>query len=108
MHIRDAARTAMKHAGDSRERFMRSQLRIDATVRQIGNIGEAAKNLSIAARNLAPEIPWKEVAGMRDIVIHEYFGVSPDIVWNTVTKDVPRLLRVAERLLGDGKNQRAA
>lgn len=108
LHIRDAAKAALRHAGAKRSLFMNSQLRQDATVRQIGVIGEAVKHLSAATKQRAPHIPWKDIAGMREIVIHEYFGVSPDIVWSTATKDIPQLLEIVEALIGSEKRKRAA
>lgn len=87
---------------------MNSQLRQDATVRQIAVIGEAAKHLSAATRQRAREIAWKDVAGMRDILIHEYFGVSRDVVWSTATKDIPKLLRVVESLIDRDNDRKAA
>lgn len=108
LHIRDAAKAVIRHAGRTRSVFMNSQLRQDATVRQIAIIGEAAKHLSAAARARAPEMPWKDIAGMRDLVIHEYFGVSRDVVWNTATKDVPGLLRVVESLIDENGEREAA
>jgi len=108
LHIRDAAKAVLRHAGQKRSVFMNSQLRQDATVRQIAVIGEAAKHLSPQTRQRAPEIAWKDIAGMRDILIHEYFGVSPDVVWSTATKDIPTLLRAVERLIEQNEEKRAA
>lgn len=64
----------------------------DAVVRNIDIIGEATKNLSKEIRNGHPEIPWKNVAGMRDRLIHQYFGVNLDIVWDVAHEELPKLL----------------
>jgi uncharacterized protein with HEPN domain len=63
----------------------------DGVIRQLEIIGEAVKRLSPAARNLAAQIPWSAIAGMRDKLIHDYFGVNLDQVWLTATTDIPEL-----------------
>ncbi len=63
----------------------------DAIVRRLEIIGEAVKNIDENFRNKYPQIPWKKVAGMRDIIAHEYFGVKLDRVWDVVRKDLPEL-----------------
>lgn len=71
--------------------FQESKLIQSAVIRQIEIIGEATKNLSPAIRNKHKGIPWKDIAGMRDMLIHEYFGVDLEAVWRTVTEDIPVL-----------------
>lgn len=63
----------------------------DAVMRRMEIIGEAVKNLSNDFKNKHKNINWKEIAGMRDVLIHEYFGVDIDVVWGTVIKDLPEL-----------------
>lgn len=63
----------------------------DAVIRRIEIIGEATKNLPSAFKNKNPQIEWREMAGMRDKLIHEYFGVDLDLVWEVVKNDIPKL-----------------
>lgn len=63
----------------------------DGVIRQLEIIGEAVKRISPPTRNLAPQIPWSAIAGMRDKLIHDYFGVNLDQVWLTATADIPAL-----------------
>jgi len=63
----------------------------DAVVRRLEIIGEAVKNIDDEFRDEYPQIPWKKIAGMRDIIAHEYFGVKLDRVWDVVKKDLPDL-----------------
>lgn len=60
----------------------------DAVLRRIEIIGEAVKNLSNTTRAQYPDIPWKEMAGMRDVVIHQYFGVTIGMIWRVATSDL--------------------
>ena len=74
-----------------------------AVVRCLEIVGEATKHIPEAIRRKHPEIPWKEMAGMRDSVSHEYFGVDLEVVWLVVRKEIPRLkLLVGEVLEGFG------
>jgi uncharacterized protein with HEPN domain len=67
-------------------------------------IGEAVKQLSQATRDAHPSILWKQIAGMRDKMIHEYFGVNLDLVWDAVVRDLPKLLAEIDTILaGDDK-----
>jgi uncharacterized protein with HEPN domain len=62
-------------------------------------IGEAAKNLSAELRAKYPVVPWKSMAGIRDRLIHNYFGVNLDIVWEVVTAELPEVVLQLERIL---------
>jgi len=73
------------------EEFRLSQVQIDAVVRRIEIIGEAANNISEDFQKQYPDIEWSAMVKMRNIIAHEYFGVNPKIVWATVTRDIPRL-----------------
>lgn len=72
---------------------------VDAVVRNLEIIGEAAKNISQEFESKFPEIPWKEMISMRNKVSHEYFGVDSEILWETVTKDLPLLKEKLRKLL---------
>lgn len=71
--------------GLSLEKFKKEDLILDAVTRNFEIIGEASKNIPEAIKSQYPDLPWKEMAGMRDKVIHEYFGVDFDIVWKTIS-----------------------
>ena len=91
-HIRDAISAIEKHcAGVSREEFMERRIIQSAVIRELEIIGEAAKNISDEYRNLHSDIPWKDIAGMRDKLIHGYFGVDLGLVWDTVQVKIPKL-----------------
>ncbi len=80
------------------EDFVKDDKTIDAVVRQLTIIGEAASHVPEDISSTAPAIPWPEMRGMRNVVVHEYFGVNTRIVWETVTKNVPDLRSGLETL----------
>ncbi len=73
----------------SKEDFKLNRDIIDATIRRLEIIGEAVKNIPIFFRKKYPEIPWRDIASLRDIVIHTYFKVDLDTLWNIIDKDIP-------------------
>ena len=83
----------------SKKRFFDSVMIQDAAVRRLEIIGEAVKNLPTSFKNRYPKIPWKKIAGTRDILIHEYFGVNVDLVWKIVNKNIPQLKKQISKLL---------
>jgi uncharacterized protein with HEPN domain len=70
---------------------MTDRMRQDAVIRKLEIIGEAVKQLSDATRQRQPEIPWRQIAGMRDRLTHNYFGVDLVLVWRVVEHDLPAL-----------------
>ena len=75
----------------------------DAVVRNLEIIGEAVKNISSTFKRKHPEVDWKNIAGLRDRLIHDYFGVNWDIVWDVVKTKVPELGRRVEDFLRESK-----
>lgn len=75
----------------SEDEFYRNTLVQDAVFKRLEIIGEAVKNIPIEVKDVNTEIPWKEVAGMRDILIHQYSGVKLERIWMVIKKDLPTL-----------------
>lgn len=87
--------------GLSKTAFLRDDKTFDAVVRNLEIIGEAAKNIPDTVRADAPGVEWKKIAGLRDILIHEYFGIDGEIVWDIVQHKLPNLETAVQRLLTD-------
>ena len=99
-HILDEAEYLVAHSqGMSREHFMSDETVKRAFVRSIEIIGEASKQVPEAFRQKYPHIEWRAMAGMRDKLVHEYFGVDYDIVWDVVISKIPSLRREIELIL---------
>ena len=87
--------------GMSYDEFVTDKKTSNAVLRSIEVIGEATKNVPDSVRARYPRVPWKEMAGMRDKVIHFYFGVDKEIVWLVVTERFPALRPLMEQILRD-------
>jgi len=99
-HIMESINAIESHMrGITIDSFFESILIQDAVIRRIEIIGEATKNLSAEVRNKYPYIPWRSIAGMRDVLIHEYFGVDLKLVFDTATKKIPQLKEQIETVI---------
>lgn len=100
LHIFDAILAIEKFAENlSQDEFLKSDLTQSAVIRKIEIIGEAVKNLSEDFKGKYQFIPWKRIASMRDKLIHEYFGVDIERVWDTIQKDLPLLKEQISKIL---------
>lgn len=99
-HIHDAITRIEEYTnGVDRFTFLNESLIQDGVIRQIEIIGEAVKHLSKPFKESYPNIPWQDIAGMRDQLIHEYFGIEMEIVWNTITDDIPSFKKTIQEIL---------
>ena len=101
-HIVDAINIVGEYLHEVKEdQFNGTRLLQDGAIRQIEIIGEATRHLSKDIRETYPEIPWQDVAGMRDKLIHDYFGVDIEKVWLTTQEDLPVLKQQILEILKD-------
>lgn len=83
----------------SLEKLKKDTLVLDGVVRNLEIIGEAAKNIPSQIREKYPEIEWKKIAGLRDILAHEYFGIDLEVVWDIVKNKLPILKNQVRHIL---------
>lgn len=101
LHIRDAISRIKSYTEAGRDSFLKDTKTQDAVVRNLAIVGEAAKRLSQELKDRHPEVPWKQIAGMRDRVIHNYIEVNLEIVWDTVERGVPELEATVAKMLAE-------
>ena len=98
-HIRDAINDIEDYTSVGSDVFKAERMRQDAVIRKLEIIGEAVKQLLSATKERRPEIQWKQIAGMRDRLTHDYFGVDLVLVWRVVERDLPVLKAAVMALL---------
>ena len=98
-HIIAAADDIEDFTADGRQAFMADRKTQSAVIRQLEIIGEAVKNLSADLTQGEPAVPWRQIAGARDRLIHAYFSVDIEAVWSMIAGDLPSLRTNVQRLL---------
>jgi uncharacterized protein with HEPN domain len=99
-HILDAIEKIEHYVAVGYGEFMASSHWQDAVIRQLEIIGEATKKTSPETLSRRPDIPWRRIAGMRDVLIHDYMSVDLEAVWQVTQSDLTKLRRAIEELLG--------
>ncbi len=91
-HALDAIETINGYVLDaSFDVFLKNQMMRDACIRQLQVIGEACGKISLPLRETNPQVPWRQIIGLRILVVHEYFGIDDEIVWGIIQNDLPTL-----------------
>jgi uncharacterized protein with HEPN domain len=98
--IQEAMQRVLEYTqGLSFDAFMEQRMAQDAVLRNLQVIGEATKKLSDDLCATQPNVPWQDMAGLRDRIVHDYFGIDYEIVWDVIENDLPALLPVIEAIL---------
>ena len=91
LDVLEAIERVEKYASRGREEFDRDELIQTWTVHHLQTIGEACRSVSDTLKERHPEVPWFQISGMRNILVHEYFAIDEDVVWAVVENDLPKL-----------------
>lgn len=81
------------------EDFCKNEMMVDAVIRNLEVLGEAIRNVPQEIKDRYPEIEWKEAIGFRNILIHNYFGIDLETIWETIKKDIPKFKKEIEEIL---------
>ena len=103
--ILEAAAAVRAYTRGGKAAFLRNAMARDAVIARLTQIGEAIKGAQsggIDLETLAPEIPWRQIAGMRDVISHQYWRTDPEIVWSVAAKDLKPLEAAVRRIRGRG------
>jgi len=107
MYIRDIAESCEKimnfASGLTKTKLLRDAKTYDAVIRNLEIIGEAAKQISGPTKTQMPDVNWRKIAGLRDILIHDYFGIDNNILWDVVQNKIPELLKTVKIFLDKNK-----
>ncbi|MBN2160543.1 MAG: DUF86 domain-containing protein [Spirochaetes bacterium] len=101
-HIRDEIQFLMKHSGGlALERLISDQILLRAFIRSIEVIGEASKKIPDEVKARYPAIEWKKISGTRDVLIHHYFDIDKEILWDIVTNKIPALYEEIVKMIAE-------
>lgn len=102
LHIQESIeRIESFSKGLTREKFLKDELRKSAILRELEVIGEATKNLSSGLTSKYPDIEWRSIAGLRDKLIHHYFGINFERVWKVISEDLPKLKKKIKEIIDE-------
>ena len=97
-HMRDCLDRILEYTNAERSRFETSRLVQDAVIRNLQTLAESSQRLSIEIKGTEPQIPWRELAGFRNVIVHGYLGVDLAAVWLVVEQDLPALSEAVHRI----------
>lgn len=97
-HMRDCLDRILEYTNAERSRFDASRLVQDAVIRNLQTLAESSQRLSSEIKDTEPQIPWRELAGFRNVIVHGYLGVDLGAIWLVVEQDLPALIEAVNRM----------
>ena len=101
-HMQECIERIDEYVGGDETRFRNSRLIQDAVVRNLQTLAESSQRLSDVVQAQEPDIPWRAIAGFRNILVHDYLGIDPDVIWRVIADELPRLYVALKRQVGSG------
>lgn len=98
-HILEGIERIQAYTAGDRETFMGSHLVQDAVIRNLQTLAESSQRLSEPIKASEPMIPWRDIAGFRNVLTHGYLGLDTEVVWSVIEQDLPGLQQAVERML---------
>ena len=97
-HILECINRVQEYTGGDRATFFESRLVQDAVIRNLQTLAKSTQRLSEPLKATEANVPWREIAGFRNVLTHAYLGLDPEVVWSVVEQDLPGLAQAVERL----------
>jgi uncharacterized protein with HEPN domain len=105
-HMLDSGQAVLSFVkGKKRTHLKTNRLLVSGIIRELEILGEAAGKVSQKTKNMFPKLPWKQLVGMRNRLIHAYFNVDHDIIWKTVKSNLPSFCRQLEKIIDSFENK---
>lgn len=98
-HVRDRVVRIREYTGGGRSVFFESHLVQDAVLRNLHTIAESTQRLSDRIRATEPDVPWRAIAGFRNVVVHDYLGIDLEAIWSVLERDLPGLAAAVDRMV---------
>jgi uncharacterized protein with HEPN domain len=104
-HMRDCIERVREYTAGDRTRFEISRLVQDAVIRNLQTLAESSQRLSDTVKSTEPQVPWRELAGFRNVIVHGYLGIDLGAVWLVVEHDLPPLAAALDRMVARSGSQ---
>lgn len=105
-HMRECIERVREYTAGDKARFETSRLVQDAVIRNLQTLTESSQRLSDSIKSTEPQVPWRELAGFRNVIVHGYLGIDLGAVWLVVEQDLPSLAAALERMVARSGTQR--